>query len=417
MPSRTSLNAKRNAASRTTDPNAFRACLELACAVTGMRAALIGAVTDTDWTAEHALDRAGLHIVQGMKLELAKTFCLDVTRNEEAIWFSDYETHAQHCTSLIPPMYGFRSYISVPVALADGSIFGTLCTLDPEARTVTDDILQSMHRLAGVVAGLIDSERSTVQNALVEPASARMEHQLRAAQLANEELKQESRLREEFIAVLAHDLRNPLQTIRVTSELLSLTGTTPAQNNLLKHLDDSAERMAELIDVTMDFARARLGSGLALRQQPWSDLAGALQRAATDALAPYADATLQVDLQLPTVVVCDADRLAQLVANLIINAAIHGTTGVPIVLRGHADTQARTLEISVANAGQISPASMEGLFQPFHRSAEQRLQAGLGLGLYIASQIAQSHGGTLTAVSNAIDGTVFTLRMPLAGTR
>jgi len=272
-----------------------------------------------------------------------------------------------------------------------------------------------MHRLAGVVAGLIDRERSTVQGTLVEPASARIEHQLREARLANDELKQESRLREEFIAVLAHDLRNPLQTIRVTSELLSLTSTTPAQNNLLKHLDDSAERMAELIDVTMDFARGRLGSGLALRQQPWTDLASALQRAATDALAPYADATLQVDLQLPTVVVCDADRLAQLVANLVINAAIHGTTGAPIVLRGRADTQ--RLEINVANAGQIPATSMDGLFQPFHRSHEQRLQAGLGLGLYIASQIAQSHGGTLTAVSNAIDGTVFTLRMPLSSTR
>jgi len=117
MPDHVSLNAKRRAAARDTDPQAFRACLELACAVTGMRVALIGAVTDTDWTAEHALDRAGLHIVQGMKLVLAKTFCLDVTRNEEAIWFSDYQAHAQHCTSPIPPMYGFRSYISVPVAL------------------------------------------------------------------------------------------------------------------------------------------------------------------------------------------------------------------------------------------------------------------------------------------------------------
>jgi len=400
---------------READPQPFRSCLELACAVTGMRVALVGAVTETEWTAEHALDRAGLQITQGLKLDLAKTFCQDVTRNEEAVWFSDYETHAQHRTSSIPPMYGFRSYISVPVTLADGSVYGTLCTLDPEARTVTDDILHSMYRLAGVVAGLIDGQRSPAPTMPVEPASARIEHRLREAEQANIALRQESRLREEFIAVLAHDLRNPLQTIRVTSELLSLSAATPAQENLLRHLDESTERMAELIEVTMDFARGRLGSGLALRLQPWTDLAGILQRAAVQALAPYPNAVLDVELALPTVMVCDADRLSQLVANLVINAAIHGTEACPIRLDGH--VSADVLVIRVANAGQIPAAAMEDLFQPFHRSPEQRLQSGLGLGLYIASQIARSHGGALSAESSEDRGTVFTLKMPLHSAR
>ncbi|MBJ7517160.1 MAG: GAF domain-containing sensor histidine kinase [Stenotrophomonas sp.] len=393
----------------------FHSCLELACAVSGMRVALIGEVGEQQWRAVHALDRAGLGISAGLRLDLINTFCRDVTATGEAIWFSDYRQDQKRCDSPIPAMHGFRSYISVPVVLADGRVFGTLCTLDPEPRPITDEILHAMRALGAVVAeqiGALELQQPAehADGAARDPAVS-SESRLQASEVLNSALRQEGKEREEFIAVLAHDLRNPLQAIRVTSDLLSLSATSEAQQSLLRHLDDSADRMAELIDVTLDFARGRLGSGIALRVRPWRDLSALLANAAEQAMAPYPGCPLIVELALPEVVTCDADRLSQLVSNLLINAAIHGRTGSPIALRGHADDT--TLVLDVHNEGVIAEASMKTLFEPFHRTGDQRLDSGLGLGLYIASQIAVSHGGALTVQSGESIGTTFTLRMPL----
>lgn len=394
-------------------PPSFHACLALACAVTGMRVALVAEISAGEYRVAHALDKAGLGLSAGMQLDLAKTFCRDVTACRQAICFGDYEQDEAYRCSPLPKLYGLRSYISVPIILADDSVYGTLCTMDPAARVVTEDIVESIHMLAAVVAGQIDllgSERETAP--IVDPALA-SDERLLASQQLNAALQQEGKAREEFIAVLAHDLRNPLQAIRVTTDLLGLSATSAAQQNLLRHLDHSANRMAELIDVTLDFARGRLGSGVALRLQPWSDLAAILARASEEALAPYPDCTLQVQMALPAIVLCDADRLCQLVANLVINAAIHGATAHPILLQGR--TEADELVLEVSNQGQIPADAMATLFEPFRRSEDQRLDSGLGLGLYIASQIAMSHGGTLTATS-AGTRTTFTLRIPWQAT-
>ena len=394
----------------------FRSTLELACAVSGMRVALIGEVDAHHYEAVHALDRSGLGISAGLRLELANTFCRDVTSRQEPIWFGDHTADVRLRDSPLPALYGFRSYISVPVVLADGSVYGTLCTMDPECRDVTEDMVRTMTTLAGLVATQIDSLRAQQNDrARVQRSTASLsasQKQMEALETDNAELLRERRQREEFIAVLAHDLRNPLQTIRVTSELLSFSANEPAQQNLLRHVEDSTQRIAELIDTTLDFARGRLGSGVALRLQPWTDLAGILVRACEQALLPYPQMALLVEtMDLPHVVMCDADRLCQLISNLVINAAIHGQRGEPIVLRGHHTDD--SLELRLSNAGSIAHETLAVLFEPFHRTPAQRMDSGLGLGLYIASQIARAHEGELSVTSNAVTGTCFTLQLPL----
>lgn len=393
----------------------FHSCLELACAVSGMRVALIGEVDHVHWHAIHALDRAGMGISAGLRLDLINTFCRDVTATQQALWFSDSLHDPAHAGSPIPAAHGFRSYISVPLVLTDGRVFGTLCVLDPEPRPITDEVLRAMHALAAVVSeqiSVVERRRDEVAaDRLTSDTLAFSERRLQASETRNIALRQEGREREEFIAVLAHDLRNPLQAVRVSSELMGVLATTPAQQSLLRHLDDSVDRMAELIDVTLDFARGRLGSGLALRIQPCSDLGSVLAKAAQQALAPYPDSRLDVDLAFADAVECDTDRLCQMIGNLVINAAIHGHPGSPITLRGRRDHDHLVLEVH--NQGVIADGSTATLFQPFHRSTDQRLDSGLGLGLYIASQIALSHGGSLTAASAMATGTTFTARLPL----
>jgi sigma-B regulation protein RsbU (phosphoserine phosphatase) len=112
---------------------------------------------------------------------------------------------------------------------------------------------------------------------------------------------------------------------------------------------------------------------------------------------------------------CDPGRLAQLLSNLLANAVTHGHAGTPVVARARSDGE--TFELSVSNAGDPIPAAtVERLFQPFFRgdarSSGNAGGHGLGLGLYIASEIARAHGGTLKAMSSP-EQTIFTLRMPV----
>nr|WP_303626598.1 sensor histidine kinase [Ferruginibacter sp. HRS2-29] len=110
-------------------------------------------------------------------------------------------------------------------------------------------------------------------------------------------------------------------------------------------------------------------------------------------------------------VYCDANRVAQLFSNLLRNAVSYGKPGEPVIVK--AITTNDTFTLSVINKGEPIPAEkMAKLFQPFSRSEENKGQQGLGLGLYIAAEIAKAHGGTLTSSSDN-KSTKFTLEMPV----
>jgi sigma-B regulation protein RsbU (phosphoserine phosphatase) len=120
---------------------------------------------------------------------------------------------------------------------------------------------------------------------------------------------------------------------------------------------------------------------------------------------------IDADIHVPEAIDGDTARLARLLSNLLANALAHGAAERPITVRG--STKDGVLEISVANKGNpIAPAAMERLFQPFFRGAVRANHQGLGLGLYIASEIARAHGGTLKAISTPAE-TRFTFRMPV----
>ncbi len=391
----------------------FRPSLDLACTVTGMRVALVGEVSESTWRSIQSIDSAGLGISSGMILDINRTFCKDVRSSRVPVWFGDALAHPVFQDNPIPGMYGFRSYISVPLMLTDGSIFGTLCTLDPEPKPVDEPQVQAMISLASLVAAQIDAILShDADSRTIDGLKAQGDsvgRQLAEFEQSNAELQRVARQREEFIGVLAHDLRNPVQAIRAGVDLLSLGALSDSQQKVLGHINESADRIAELIDVTLDFTRGRLGSGIALKLEPWSDLSGILAMACREAMRPYPQRACEVDLQLPLTFLCDAARLCQLLANLVINAAVHGTADQPIRVHGRGTDDG--IEISVANQGVIPAAQLAQMFEPFARPQERRLDAGLGLGLYIASQIAKAHGGTLSVTSSSDTGTVLTLRL------
>ena len=221
-----------------------------------------------------------------------------------------------------------------------------------------------------------------------------------------------SELREQFIAVLGHDLRNPLAAIGGGIRMLGKETISDQGRHVLGLMEGSVVRASALMDNVLDFARGRLGGGLTLLRQENAPLQGVLEQVIAELRSIARDHAIDVHLAIDRPVNCDPTRIGQLASNLLGNALTHGASGQPV--RIGCVTTDDQLELWIANSGApIPPEALARLFQPFVRGNSGKSQEGLGLGLYIASQIASAHGGKLTASSSESE-TRFTFTMPLA---
>ena len=255
-------------------------------------------------------------------------------------------------------------------------------------------------------------ERQIVEARDAADAARRQSEVLEAAtQRLLETERETAQLREQFIAVLGHDLRNPLAAISSGISLLAKDAAGERGPRLLALMRGSVLRMSALIDNVLDFARGRLGGGISLSRQPVA-LTPVLEQVVAELRGIAPDREIVADLDLPEAIDCDATRIGQLLSNLVGNAITHGAQGRPV--RVQAAVSGDVMELWVANGGSpIPPEAMDRLFHPFFRGEVRPSQQGLGLGLHIASEIAQAHGGTLTVASDASE-TRLTFRMPLA---
>ncbi len=224
--------------------------------------------------------------------------------------------------------------------------------------------------------------------------------------------RERSELREQFIAVLGHDLRNPLAALSAGARLLVTANSPEKAQQIEAMMQRSVDRMAKMIDGVMDFARGRLGGGLVLGDKAPADLEPVLRQVVAEIALDHPDRTIETTFDLKVSVTCDPARIAQMFSNLLGNAVTHGDPARPI--RAHAATHASSFELYVTNAGEPIPDDVrEHLFQPFYRGNVRPSKQGLGLGLYIASEIAKAHGGSLDVTSTERE-TRFTFVMPLA---
>jgi sigma-B regulation protein RsbU (phosphoserine phosphatase) len=231
------------------------------------------------------------------------------------------------------------------------------------------------------------------------------------ASLLNE--RETSALREQFIAVLSHDLRNPLSAIVGGTELLMKTPLNERAQAMARLIQGSANRMGGLIEDVMDFARGRLGSGLMLAREPDVPVETLLRQVVGELQTSAPQRTIETEFAIDAPVECDRRRIGQLASNLLGNAITYGAPDKPIRLG--ASTAGGQFELFIANFGDpIPPAALEKIFEPFERGTLRSSLQGLGLGLYISCEIARAHGGTLEVSSTAAE-TRFTFRMPLAG--
>jgi len=368
--------------------------LDVVCRVTGMGFAAVARVTEQRWICCAVNDLIQFGLQPGGELKVETTICHEVREMREPVVIDHVAEDSLYCRHHTPAMYGFQSYISMPIVLKDGRFFGTLCAIDPQPRRLKNPETIGMFKLfAELIAFHLDAgERLAASE----------------ASLTGE--RQNSELREHFIAVLGHDLRNPLASIDAGARLLQKTPLNEKATAIVTMMQDSVRRMAKIIDNVMDLARGRLGGGIAL-DRAREPLGPVLDQVVAEARLTHPERAIDVAFDLTAPVDCDRSRIARLFSNLLGNALLYGKADAPVTIR--ASTRDGTFELSIANAGdQIPAAALARLFEPFARGDVRPNQQGLGLGLYIASQISRAHGGTLEVTSTPAE-TRFTFRMPL----
>lgn len=370
--------------------------LETVAHITGSRFTAIARVTETTWTACATLDTLGFGLVPGGQLVLETTICDEIRQSSTSVVFARASTHPLYSKHHTPRIYGLESYASVPIHRPDGSFFGTLCAIDSSPGNFDEaHVRRSMELLAELVGNYLDKE-----------------DRLQEAETALSDAQQDSDLRDQFIAVLGHDLRSPLQAISVAADALEDEATSARQQQMLAHIASGVTRMDGLINDVLDFARGRLGGGIPISLRESDTLQADLERVAAEVAIATGREDIDVQMRIEGSVVCDPGRLSQLLANLLTNAVQHGERSLPVTLRVHAASNCLTLDVH--NAGCIAPDRLSTIFNPFSREKGELPRPGFGLGIYIASEIAKSHGGILDVVSSESAGTVFTFRMPSA---
>lgn len=199
-------------------------------------------------------------------------------------------------------------------------------------------------------------------------------------------------LNETMMAVLTHDLRTPLSAMLLCAEKLALQLPDDERvQRTLSHLETSGWRMARMVEQLLDFSRIRSGG---LRLEPRAlELGELLAGAVGEVRRAHPDAQIALEVAGPLPLTADTDRLVQVVGNLVGNAVIHGQGGPVAVAAGPADAGGVFLRVS--NRGRIDESLLPRLFEPFKGSFQS--SHGLGLGLFIADQFVQAHGGRLQA--------------------
>jgi PAS domain S-box-containing protein len=222
--------------------------------------------------------------------------------------------------------------------------------------------------------------------------------------------RERQRMRELFLGILGHDLRNPLNTI--AASVYAIRSELPeSADRVVPRITRATDRMSRMIEQLLDFTRARLGEGIPVEPRA-GDLRQICLQVVEDLGAQH-PGRIRFSAPESLTGTWDGDRLIQAISNLVSNAVQHGSKVDPVEVRLRREGADAVLDI-VNRGDPIAPEAATTIFEPFRRLGAEpgRESAGLGLGLYIAREVVRAHGGTIELDSNT-ERTRFRVRLPL----
>lgn len=302
---------------------------------------------------------------------------------------------------------GIGSFIGVPIVLADGRFYGTLCAVDPAPQRLTLQQAELLVVLGRIIATQIERDHEL---------SVRRQAEAEQSRLYQAE-QQAVREREALLAIASHELKNPLAALLGYAHVLQRRmqknpDTSDRDHQALKTIVAQAERLDRMLTDLLDVSR--MDNGQFVIEQSPVDLSTLLHQAFEEARPAAPQHRIAVeDADLPIIVNGDAERLLQVFRNLLNNAVKYSPAGGPIDIRiEYGPSQAH---VSIRDEGiGIPDSALPSLFHRFYRAPNgvARSINGFGIGLYVVREIVTRHGGTISLTSAEGVGTTFTVSLP-----
>ena len=316
----------------------------------------------------------------------------------------------------LPDAVGHTMRALVPVRAARWSAaFGRVAASGEPVHFV--DEVERLGRWFDVYAARVGPDGSRRVVVLFTDITERRRTELELRRLADD-LAEQDRRKTEFLATLAHELRNPLAPIRSGLQLMRRARADPAAIARVQDImDRQLDHLVHLVDDLLDVAR--ITRGQVDLKPDWIQLADVLNAAVETSLPLIEAARHRLDVRLPAeplTLYADATRITQVVSNLLNNAAKYTPRGGRIVLAAERDGEQALIAVSDNGIG-IPPESLDDVFTMFTQvaNAAQGMPGGLGIGLSLVRSLVELHGGTIVAASGGTGtGSVFTVRLPLA---
>lgn len=295
-------------------------------------------------------------------------------------------------------------------------IRGSARTRDIPLVFVTAGVRDQMRVFQGYELGAVDFLYKPIDPYILRSKAEVFFQLYRQKQQLARELNERSealRLTETFVAMLSHDLRTPLSAMMMSAALLKRRATTDeVLTKTASRIQDSGKRMSAMIEEMLDMARARLGGGIKLTRGEF-DLGELVRKSINELEAAIPDARIVYEKRSGLAGHWDAERLGQVITNLIGNALHHGAGGRPVEVVADG-SDASTVHLRITNDGAIPADQLPHIFKPFHGGGGRSngRDEGLGLGLYIVSEIVKAHAGSVQVLPCEGNRTCFEVSLP-----
>jgi signal transduction histidine kinase len=388
--------------------------LEVICKTTGMGFAAVARVTKEKWIACSVRDEIQFGLTSGGELEIQTTICNEIRDSGKLVVIDHVSEDIHFCNHHTPRMYGFQSYISVPIILKTGEFFGTLCSIDPKPASLNNAKTIGMFNL---FADLISFHLQSLDL---------MEQSQQALQELNQQLVDTKDENRQYHYISHHNLQEPLRKISIFSDLLitaSQEMNAEKTKAVARKIGDSAQRFSAMMKKLSEFSNLSYGDHSFVPVELGEIISSVCLHLKTQAKEKGAEiivGPLPVIYGIPL-------QIEQLFYHLISNALKFTKESVQPVIKInstevsnqslnkslHSD-QSHYIQVQVADNGiGIENSELKRIFDIFSQSNFEPGQEGFGIGLAYCYKIVRLHLGVISVQSKLGEGTIFSVVLPL----
>jgi signal transduction histidine kinase len=408
--------------------------LDVICQTTGMGFSAIARVTENRWITCSVRDDINFGMVPGSELEIKTTICNEIRESQKAVIIDNVAESPEFRDHHTPAMYGFQSYISIPIIRKDGTFFGTLCAIDPNPNILNTPAITGMFNLfADLISFHLNSiEEARITEKKLEEEKAfkdilekEVEQRTLDIKESNKSLEKMNKELQAFAYISSHDLQEPLRKIQTIATIIAETEVDKLSDkgkDYFERMKNAAERMQALINDLLAYSRTNLAEGNIEET--------GLQLILDEVIIDVSDDLREKNGRIEATEMCHAKiipfQFRQLLYNLVINSIKFSNPDKALVIKikSHIDKgsifnddrlnpESDYCHIHIEDNGiGFEPKYNERIFELFQRLNDKSKFKGTGIGLAIVKRIVENHKGFISAKGEVNKGAAFDIYIP-----